>query len=127
MSAPTRSRRARRSARISGLINGQTYHFAILSVDAYGNATSSGDIIGAPQPTEDLWRRYRDAGGGGGGCFIATAAFGSYENRWVWVLRDFRDQVLLAHDSGRSLRRLVLRAQPARRRLDRRAPAGRAR
>jgi hypothetical protein len=90
------------SRRIGGLINGQTYHFAVLSVDAYGNATSSGDIIGAPQPTEDLWRRYRDAGGGGGGCFIATAAFGSYENRWVWVLRDFRDQVLLEHDSGRS-------------------------
>ena len=43
-----------------------------------------------------------DEGGGPGGCFIATAAFGSYENRWVWVLRDFRDQVLLEHDSGRS-------------------------
>ena len=55
-----------------------------------------------PQPTEDLWRRYRDAGGGAGGCFIATAAFGSYENRWVWVLRDFRDQVLLEHGVGRA-------------------------
>jgi hypothetical protein len=90
------------SRRIGNLINGQTYHFAVLSVDAFGNAASSGDIIGVPQPTEDLWRRYRDAGGGGGGCFIATAAFGSYENRWVYVLRDFRDSVLLQHDSGRS-------------------------
>ena len=90
------------SRRIGGLVNGQTYHFAVLSVDAYGNATSSGDIVGVAQPTEDLWRRYRDSGGGPGGCFIATAAFGSYENRWVWVLRDFRDQVLLEHDSGRS-------------------------
>ncbi len=90
------------SQRISGLVNGQNYHFYVLSVDAYGNATASDEINGSPQPTEDLWRRYRDAGGGPGGCFIATAAFGSYENRWVWVLRDFRDQVLLHHDSGRS-------------------------
>ena len=90
------------SRRIGGLVNGQVYHFYVLSVDAYGNATPSPLITGSPQPTEDLWRRYRDAGGGAGGCFIATAAFGSYENRWVYVLRDFRDQVLLAHDSGRS-------------------------
>lgn len=90
------------STRIGSLINGQTYHFFVLSVDAYGNATPSPMITGSPQPTEDLWRRYRDAGGGGGGCFIATAAFGSYESRWVWVLRDFRDQVLLEHASGRS-------------------------
>jgi hypothetical protein len=90
------------SKRISGLVNGQTYHFNVLAVDAFGNATSSGDIVGTAQPTEDLWRRYRDAGGGPGGCFIATAAFGSYDDRYVWVLRDFRDQVLLEHDSGRS-------------------------
>lgn len=88
--------------RIGGLNNYQTYHFAVLSVDNYGNAASSPVIDAVPQPTEDLWRRYRDQGGGPGGCFIATAAFGSYENRWVYVLRDFRDQVLLAHDSGRS-------------------------
>ncbi|MCU1280004.1 MAG: hypothetical protein JWM53_3550 [bacterium] len=90
------------SRRISGLINGQVYHFLVLSVDAFGNATASNLINGTAQPTEDLWRRYRDAGGGPGGCFIATAAFGSYENRWVWVLRDFRDQVLLEHGPGRS-------------------------
>jgi hypothetical protein len=88
--------------RIEGLVNGQTYHFFVLSVDNFGNATASARIDGVAQPTEDLWRRYRDAGGGAGGCFIATAAFGSYENRWVWVLRDFRDQVLLEHGVGRS-------------------------
>lgn len=90
------------SRRIGNLRNGQLYHFAVLSVDAYGNATASARIDGSPQPTEDLWRRYRDLGGGGGGCFIATAAFGSYESRWVWVLRDFRDRVLVDYEQGRS-------------------------
>ena len=85
----------------SGLTNGQLYHFVVVSVDAFGNATPSERIDGTPQPTEDLWRRYRDDGGGAGGCFIATAAFGSYENRWVYVLRDFRDEVLLSTASGR--------------------------
>jgi hypothetical protein len=88
--------------RITGLNNFQTYHFVVVSVDLFGNATASAQVIGQPQPTEGLWRRYRDAGGGAGGCFIATAAFGSYESRWVYVLRDFRDQVLLPRASGRS-------------------------
>ncbi|MDB4966418.1 MAG: hypothetical protein JWN44_2107 [Myxococcales bacterium] len=88
------------STRVGGLTNGVPYHFIILSVDAYGNATPTPTVDGTPQPTEDLWRRYR-ASGGQGGCFIATAAFGSYESGWVQVLRDFRDEVLLDHDWGK--------------------------
>ncbi|MFK7886055.1 MAG: choice-of-anchor D domain-containing protein [Gammaproteobacteria bacterium] len=36
-----------------------------------------------------------------GGCFIATAAFGSYLDPNVQVLRDFRDDVLLTNGAGR--------------------------
>ena len=61
-----------------------------------------------------------------GGCFIATAAFGSYENRWVWVLRDFRDQVLLEHDSGRSFVEWYYAHSPRTAALDRRARRRRA-
>jgi lysophospholipase L1-like esterase len=39
--------------------------------------------------------------GGGGGCFIATAAFGSYIEPHVMVLRQFRDQILLPHELGK--------------------------
>jgi hypothetical protein len=39
--------------------------------------------------------------GGGGGCFIATAAHGSYLHPKVIVLRDWRDKVLLESTTGR--------------------------
>ena len=90
------------SARITGLNNNTRYHFTVLSYDLFGNASASAVVDAIPQPTEDLYRRYRDAGGAAGGCFIATAAFGSYESDWVYILRDFRDQVLLPSDVGHS-------------------------
>jgi hypothetical protein len=90
------------SARITGLKNNTRYHFIVLSTDNFGNATPSAVLDAIPLPTEDLYRRYRDAGGAAGGCFIATAAFGSYESGWVYILRDFRDRVLLPTTVGHS-------------------------
>ena len=37
----------------------------------------------------------------GGGCFIATAAYGSYLNLHVQILRDFRDNYLLTNSIGK--------------------------
>jgi hypothetical protein len=40
---------------------------------------------------------------GGGGCFIATAAYGSYLDSHVQMLRDFRDSYMVTNPVGRNL------------------------
>jgi hypothetical protein len=88
---------------IGGLENNKTYRFRLVAVDDYGNAASSPTITGVPQPAEDLFQRYVASGGKASGfCFIATAAFGSYDSGWVKVLRDFRDEWLLPTPEGRA-------------------------
>jgi hypothetical protein len=50
--------------------------------------------------------------GGSGGCFIATAAFGSYAEPHVEVLRDFRDRILLKDSLGRAFVSLYYKLSP---------------
>lgn len=49
---------------------------------------------------------------GGGGCFIATAAFGTPTNSHVAILREFRDRILLRFSIGESLVSLYYKVSP---------------
>lgn len=51
-------------------------------------------------------------GGSGSGCFIATAAFGSYLDPHVMVLRHFRDDVLLQSEFGTAFVKFYYKHSP---------------
>jgi hypothetical protein len=53
-----------------------------------------------------------DGGSGGGGCFIATAAYGSYLDPHVKTLRRFRDQYLLTNVPGEWFVRIYYQHSP---------------
>lgn len=50
--------------------------------------------------------------GGGGGCFIATAAYGTSTAHEINVLRSFRDNVLMKESAGRSFISFYYRVSP---------------
>ena len=52
------------------------------------------------------------SGSGGGGCFIATAAFGTSMAKEVEILCKFRDKYLLSNNPGRKFVKLYYKYSP---------------
>jgi hypothetical protein len=89
----------RTSCAITGLAPGVTYFIAATAYSSTGDESFfSGEISytasGASASSSQT--------SGGGGCFIATAAYGTELSREVTILRTFRDRVLLTNKMGQA-------------------------
>ncbi len=90
---------------LSGLQNDQPYDVRIAAVDkAQNEGEFSLPVTGTPIVINDFFETYKNDGGkeNGGFCFVATAAYGSYQDSMVIPLRQFRDTALSQSQVGRN-------------------------
>ncbi len=76
------------------------YNVNVRITDSNGNTVTSSATATVSTPSS------------GGGCFIATAAYGSYLHPKVQILRNFRDKSLLTNRPGRACVRFYYQLSP---------------
>ncbi|MCD6221896.1 hypothetical protein J7K25_07045, partial [bacterium] len=95
-------------------IDGQTYTRIDLTLTDGGDGDFDGEANGVIVDPSGFGpiTGVSSVSGGGGGCFIATAAYGSYQEKHVWILRQFRDKYLLTNRPGKAFVRWYYRHSP---------------
>lgn len=77
------------------------------------NGTDDGETDNGTDDNEDDEEGEQDgSSGGGGGCFVATAAYGDRMNPQVIALRRFRDDHLIKHKAGRAFVKFYWKVGP---------------
>jgi hypothetical protein len=97
------------SSSLTSLSTGTTYHVRAYATNSVGTAYGSDVAFIATNPAP---AGGGGGGGGSGGCFIATAAYGSPMVQDVRYLRAFRDEFLMTNLLGRKFVELYYRFSP---------------